>query len=73
MKCKQHKETHLVGPVVVLRVICKDLGLLDVVKGFDQIIGSEFLSPFLTLDKPVRFRSLDVSKQRLKKKSVKHT
>jgi hypothetical protein len=46
---------HLVGLVVVLRVVLEDLGLLLVLEGLQQVVdtATELLSPLLAVDEPV--------------------
>jgi hypothetical protein len=46
---------HLVGLVVVLRVVLEDLGLLLVLEGLHQVVdtAAEVLSPLLAVDEPV--------------------
>lgn len=48
------KLAHLVGLVVVLRVVLEDLGLLLVLEGLQQVVdtATELLSPLLAVDEP---------------------
>lgn len=46
------RETHLVGFVVVLRVVFKHLGLLLVVERPDQLVHAKVLSPLLAFYEP---------------------
>ena len=51
------KLAHLVGLVVVLRVVLEDLGLLLVLEGLQQVVdtATELLSPLLAVDEPVDY------------------
>lgn len=47
--------TYLVGLVVVLRVVFKDLGAFRVIEVSNQVVNTsvEFLPPFLAVEEPV--------------------
>ncbi len=47
-----HWLSHLVGLMVVLRIILEDLGLLLVVKVACEVVNAEFFSPFFAVYEP---------------------
>lgn len=48
---------HLVGTVIVLRVVLKDLLLLRILKIGHEIIEIHFLSPFFAVEEPCLYFS----------------
>lgn len=51
-KERKKKRTYLVRLVVVLRIILKNLGLLNIIEVADEIIGAKLFPPFFAINKP---------------------
>jgi hypothetical protein len=49
----REKTTHLIGLVVILRVVLENLRFLCVVKVANEIVEPKLLPPFLTLHEPI--------------------
>ena len=56
-RSERKRRTYFVRLVVVLRIILKNLGLLNVVEVADEIIRAKLFAPFLTIHKPARLVS----------------
>lgn len=51
-RSERKRRTYFVRLVVVLRIILKNLGLLNVIEVADEIIGAKLFPPFFAINKP---------------------